>query len=532
MAKRIRLQKLSVAEQQAFDKAETLLREGRLESAARLCRELAQAKPRALEPLRLLSWIEMQGGSIFAAQEAAETCAQLAPANAMVVAWAAEVAAEVGNLRRSSEHLDRVSLLGSRDPAILGSIAASLTAREEHNEALSCYQQLLRHRPGDLQANLSVAYSARYAGNFELAEQCLQQLISQHPRFYQAYFALTQLGPASADHNHIEELELTLSSSGGDTSARAFLGYGLGKEYEDIGENKRAFEHYQAGARAQRELYPRPPREAEIARKVISAFPGDMPANESSAGEGLIFVVGLPRSGSTLVDRMLGAHSRVRNGGELRAFPFCAHRQLGLQPADVMSPQLLSDLDKLDSRALGSDYLDCLPTDWLRDGVLTDKNPLNYLYVGLIRKALPAAKILHIYRNPMDACFSSYKQLFAPGAYLHSYNLEDLAQHYAAYTALMAYWRDLYPESLVELSYESLVADTEPELRRVLASLGLDWEEGVLDFHRRKAGVGTASFAQVRQPVYAGSVERWRLFAEPLQPLANALEVAGVKLCL
>ncbi|MEH6586936.1 MAG: sulfotransferase [Halioglobus sp.] len=528
--RRLRPQKLSPAEQQSYDQAGKMLAAGQLEAAGERCRELLQSKPRALEPLRLLSWIDMRSGNIFAAHEAAEATVKLAPTDAMVVAWAAEVAAEVGNLRLARDHRRQVDLLGSRDSAVFSSVATSLTASEDHAGALVYYQRLLKKYPDDKQAKLNVAYSARYAGDFELAETCLRQLVSSHPDFYQAYFALTQLGTVSAEKNHISQLESALQRSGGCTEAEAFLGYGLGKEYEDLGENALAFQHYEMGARGQRKLYPRPSREAEIARSVIAASDGDGPVNDSQVGKGLVFVVGLPRAGSTLVDRMLGAHSKVYNAGELRALPFCAHRQLQLQPAEVMSPGLLAALGEIDVRSLALAYLDCLPEAWRRGETVTDKNPLNYLYVGLIRRALPAAKILHIYRSPMDACFSNYKQLFASGAYRHSYDLDEVAQHYAAYLALMGHWRELYGDSLVELSYELLVADTESELRRVLPALGLDWEDSVLEFHRRKAAVGTASFAQVRQPVYTGSVERWRLFAEPLKPLADALQRAGVSL--
>jgi hypothetical protein len=126
----------------------------------------------------------------------------------------------------------------------------------------------------------------------------------------------------------------------------------------------------------------------------------------------------------------------------------------------------------------------------------------------------------------MDACFSSFKQLFAPGAYRHSYDLQELAQHYGAYRKLMDHWAQRFPDSLVHVSYESLVADPKAQLRRMLPALGLDWEDGVLEFHRREAGVGTASFAQVRQPVYTGSVARWKLFEDFLAPLQEALQAA------
>ena len=163
-----------------------------------------------------------------------------------------------------------------------------------------------------------------------------------------------------------------------------------------------------------------------------------------------------------------------------------------------------------------------------RSGCLTDKNPLNYLYVGMIARALPGAQIVHIHRNPMDACFSNFKQLFANRAYMHSYDLQELAEHYAAYSSLVQLWRDTLGERYIELSYENLVADGEGQMRRIFVACGLDWESSVLDFHRRRSSIGTASFAQARQPIYASSVEKWRLFEPHLQPLAQALLNAGI----
>lgn len=526
--KRQRIQKLSSAEQSQLSRARQLLDAGRREEAISLCESISRDKARAPEPWQLLSWMYMQGSDFFPAQSAAEQAAGLEPANAISAAWAAEVCSEAGDLRAAKLHRAQVGRLGSRNTPVLASMAASLTAEERHTDALGYYRGLLKQAPGDTRARLNVAYSARYAGDFELAEGSLLDIIRDQPRFYQAHFALSQLRQATPESNHLELLEAAHRSYGDNVEGGAFLGYALGKEYEDIGEYARAFLHYEEGARCQRQLYPQPSREAEMANRMRALPEVGASSEPSDRGTGLIFVFGLPRTGTTLLDRMLGAHSGVRNGGELRAFPFVAHNQAGLRMGDVISPLLLERLGSLDFKLLGEAYLARLPEHWLSGRGLTDKNPVNYLYAGMIARALPAARIVHIRRSPMDACFSSFKQLFAPGAYRHSYRFEDLAKHYTAYRELMNFWRDTLGDNYLELSYEDLVRDTETQLRRVLSYCGLPWEDEVLDFHQRKSGVGTASFAQVRQPVYTSSVARWRRFESQLEPLAQSLSKAGV----
>lgn len=524
-SKRQRIQKLSPAEQGQLSRARQLLDAGRLADAIACCEQITTAKPRAPEAWQLLSWMYVRGGDFFPAQAAAERAAALEPGNAISAAWAAEVCSEAGDLRTAKVQREQVQRLGNRNKPVLASMAASLTAEERHSEALGFYKALLKQTPSDIQARLNVAYSARFAGEFELANRCLQELIADQPHFYQAYFALSQLGKATVEDNHLPLLESTLSRCGADTEGGAFLGYALGKEYEDIGDYERAFKHYEQGARCQRQLFPAPSREAEMARR-LREIP--FVSGTGSRGKGMIFVIGLPRTGTTLLDRMLGAHSAVHNGGELRAFPFLAHREAGLRMGDVMSPALLEAVDQLDYSALGEAFLQSLPGEWIEQGYLTDKNPVNYLYVGLIARALPGARIVHIRRSPMDACFSSFKQLFAPGAYRHSYRLEDLARHYAAYRALTGHWRRNLGDNYVELSYEDLVVDTQGQLRRVLSGCGLTWEDQLLDFYQRQSGVGTASFAQVRQPVYTTSVARWRQFEPQLEGLAQAISDLGV----
>lgn len=526
--KRPRLQSLSPGEQMLLADAQRLFDDGRVALAGQYCDRLIAAKPRAADPSLLKSWIHMRSGNFFVAQRAVEQAASLLPTDAGVQAWAAEVCSEAGDLCAGDQFRAQAVKLGSREPAVLSSLAASLTSEERYQEALVYYRQLLKLQPGDSAVRLNVAYSARYTGDIDLAERELCTLLRKNPRFYQGQHALAQLRRATADSNYIDGFEKSLAANKNDPEAKIFLGYALGKTYEDLGEYDRAFQRYNLGAHWQRQSRPRAGVEAAVVRRVHSSFRDLSPPASGGRGAGMIFVLGLPRTGSTLMDRILGAHTRVENAGELRTFPFSVHRQLGLQVRDIMAPELLTSLSRLDYSKLGDEYLACLPQRMWQSGLLTDKNPLNYLYAGIITRALPGAKIVHIRRNPMDACFSIFKQLFANGAYMYSYDFQELAEYYAAYSSLMQLWRDTLGGRYIELYYEDLVADTEGQVRQVFSACELDWESDVLDFHSRPGSIGTASFAQARQPVYTTSVEKWRHFENHLQPLEQALIQAGV----
>ena len=316
--------------------------------------------------------------------------------------------------------------------------------------------------------------------------------------------------------------------AGGAAEAQGFLGYALGKEYEDIGEYDRSFQYYQLGAESVLQSRRGVSTEAAVIEKTRKWFI-DSPAPETGElGRGMIFVLGLPRTGTTLLERILGAHSQVDNAGELRAFPFQAHRALDLKLSGAMRPEILDRLEDLDGPALGEAYLNCIPENMLRKGYLTDKNPINFLYAGLIARALPGATIVSVRRNPMDSCFSNFKQLFAPGAYMHSYDVQQMADYYAAYAALMNLWQQSLGERYIEIGYEDLVQDFEAVVSRILGTCGLQWESSMAQFFARKASVGSASFAQVRQPVYTSSVAKWRRYETQLEPLRQALLKNGL----
>jgi hypothetical protein len=258
-----------------------------------------------------------------------------------------------------------------------------------------------------------------------------------------------------------------------------------------------------------------------------------LPASASAAAgapaKAPIFIVGLPRSGSTLIDRILGSHSQVHSAGELPAFAVAlvdaVRRQSG--KATLTRQEMVARSAEVDFAQLGSNYMRLAAAGVPVGKRFSDKMPLNYLYLGLIRRALPNARIIHVQRAPMAAGYAMYKMLFRDG-YPFSYDLTELGKYYVAYRRLMDHWRKVLPGAIYDLSYENLVADQAGETRKVLEFCGLDWQEACAQFHLNAAATTTASASQVRQPIYTESVSQWRHYAQELTELSDVLRAGGV----
>ncbi len=309
--------------------------------------------------------------------------------------------------------------------------------------------------------------------------------------------------------------------------------YALAKEYEDVGEYSRSWTHLEQGAKLRRRhLQYDIQRDLATVDWIIEAFP-EAP---SAAAPGFptrepIFIIGLPRSGTTLVERILGSHSSVSSAGELNDFPLALVAAVS-RSANVRSmprQELVARSARIDFAALGRDYLERTRPATGHKPHFTDKMPLNYLYCGIIRRALPNARIVHLTRHPLAVCYAMYKALFKDG-YPFSYDLEEIGRYYIGYRKLMDHWRRTLPGAIHDLSYERLVAGQEEETRRLLEFCGLEWQEACLAFHRNPAATTTASAAQVRQALYGSSVEQWRHYATQLEGLRRQLLAAGIEL--
>ena len=438
-------------------------------------------------------------------------------------------AVQAGRYREARAALADIEALAWNDAHALRRLAQFHSHMNRPIEAERCCARAVELAPGDGAARYDLAAASIALGRIDAAETYFDRVIADNARDWDAWANRSTLRRATAERNHVAALERALAEAGGDGDARIALGHALAKELEDLGEHDRAFAYLKAAADARRgRLSYRVADDVATMAAIADAFSVERlrAAPPPSAEPGPIFILGLPRSGTTLVDRILSSHSRVTSLGEIQDFALAlVQAAAGAQG----KADLIRRSAAMDHEALGRAYLARIAQRVPGAPFAIDKTPLNFLYIGLIALALPTAHIVHVRRGAMDGCYAIYKTLFRMG-YPFSYDLGDLAAYRIAYDRLMEHWRRALPDRMVEIDYEALIADQEGESRRLVAACGLDWEAACLDFHSNPAPVATASAVQVRAPIHDRSVGLWRRYEQGLAPLAEALAKAGIAL--
>ena len=395
-------------------------------------------------------------------------------------------------------------------------------------EALGALHHILKIRPRDGETWNAIGHVLEEAGQGAEAIEAYDRALSLAPNVVGAYYDRINAARVTAEDGLLARLQ-ALAARRPDLSPRdrSLLHFALGKGAEDLGRYEEAFAHLVEGNRERRgQIVFDEAGEAAGMERVIEVF---TPALiEALAGQGSdsqrpIFVLGFPRSGTTLVEQILASHPEIHGAGELSLMPKLARELEQLTGGTGKFPEVVASLPAWHLRGLGELYVERLSALTPEAPHITDKLPGNYFYIGLIRLILPRAKIVHVRRNPMDTCVSCFAHSFA-GELNFAYDLGELGRAYRRYQALMAHWRRLLPpDSMLEIDYEALVGDLEGEARRMISHCGLAWDERCLAFHESSRTVRTASVGQVRQPIYSSSLQRWRRYEQHLAPLEAAL---------
>ncbi len=505
------------------------LAQGRAEAASACAREALQLQPDLVEGHFLVGLIALELRDRKTAFSAFGSVTRLEPAHAAAWAQLAKLFIGDGQLNRADAALEHATSSDPRDPLVCDLIGTIYSRIGEHGTARVWYQKANQHRPGHGPFMLNLANNAIYHGEIAAAEALLEQIIAAEEDSPQAHWALSGARRA-ADHSHIEQMQGLLAGQRHHPRLEAFYHYAIGKELEDLEEWGPAFEAFSRGARARRQTVEYD-EAAEIAMfecleaRYTPDWLASGPAGHDSTAP--IFVLGQPRTGTTLIDRIIGSHSEVHSAGELQQFGLAIRRLSAHKDPRRFSRELFESALDLDSRRVGGLYLESTRRVQGGEPRFLDKLPQNYLYIPHILKALPRAKIVHLTRDARDACFASYKQLFAD-AYLHSYDLEEMARHHCRYRHLMEIWRERFPGRFLDISYEATVTALEPNVRRLLDYLELPWEDACLNFHAQEQAVSTASAVQVREPVHTRSVGRWRHYEKELVPMLAVLRKHGI----
>lgn len=491
--------------------------------AAAVCKEALALRPDLPRAHYLAGLVAKHGGDLEMALQAFETTVKLNEKHAAAWAHLAQLYVATGRIRRAEASLKNAANFEKGNAATRNHIGTVFRLAGNLEASLEWHEKAVEADPGQLPFLMNLANAHLYTGDREKCAELLRACLDIEPMNAQLHWLLARLAKAESTR-HIEEMA-KLADPHLPGRERAYLHYAIGKEHEDLGNWDVAFEAWLAGAAARRESVAYDENsEIELFETLESTFTCEW--LEAAQGDcfdaGPVFIVGLPRTGTTLLDRMLDAHDAVSSAGELRHFGFAVRQVTGLAERRQFSAALMRAAAGADASAVGEAYVEMTASLRGDSPHVIDKLPSNFLCLPLIFAALPNARIIHMRRGPMDTCLAIFKQLFAD-AYLYSYDLEELARHYQRYAKLMNAWRERFGDRFIEVEYETLVADPEETLRTVLQYVGLSWEPRCLEYFDVAGGTATASAAQVREAPHQRSVGHWKHFERQLEPVRKIL---------
>jgi Tfp pilus assembly protein PilF len=525
--------------------AQAAMAEGRFREAHQHCLAILKLDQTHADAWFLCGVIAAHNGQTGKAVEIFRKAIKLTPAN---TEYRAELGKQLIVLREPEQALQAAGealALEPNDLPTLNTLGTVFSHCGEHSRALICFERAVHALQskndttglsGDWQADLyfNMAASLQFAGQFEKAEESYEQALRLKPRMYKAYSALSQLKRQTPEKNHLGHL-LSLSNDISTAVDQLHLGHAIAKEQEDLEQYEDSLASLAWAKQGQAaKIGYKAETDTALFDTIERLFNAKLFSGKNTRQHGFdnpepIFIVGMPRTGTTLVEQILSSHSQVYAAGELQNFPLQVKRMTGSASTDMLDTEVLSQSLQLDMSTLGSDYIDSTRPRTGHTPHFIDKLPMNFMYLGLIKLALPNAKLICLRRDPMDTCLSNYRQLFATNfkPYYYNLNLIDCGRYYIQFGRLMRHWREVMPGSVFELHYEALVDEPEKVSREVLAHCGLPWEDQCLEFNRRKTSVATASAVQVRNAIYQSSVNRWQRFGDALQPLYELLKSAG-----
>ena len=523
--------------------AQEAMRDGQLREAHKHCLAILKMDQTFADAWFLCGVIASHNGQHAKAVEIIENAVKLAPDNA-------EYRTELGkNLIASNQtewalrEAQTALSLDPLKPAVLNTLGTVFSHAGEHKSALLCFTraaQLLEERAGGTK-ELSIQWQAdfyfnsaasmQFAGHFAEAEQAYERAITLQPLMFKAHSALSTLRRQTSTDNHLKRLHELRSKVSGPRD-QLHLGHAIAKEQEDLGHYEDAFKHLTWAKQAQSAAGSYSAQsDKELFAGVRQLFSQEVfdTLRAGCDNPEPIFIVGMPRTGTTLVEQILSSHSQVYAAGELQNFPLQVNRLTGSSTNNAFNIETLEKSLQLESSVLGSAYIDSTRPRTGRSQHFIDKLPLNFLFLGLIKLALPNAKLVCLRRDPMDTCLSNYRQMFAVNFKHYKYNLDllDCGRYYIQFDQLMQHWRKVMPGAVHEVEYEALVSHPEQVSRDLLAYCNLPWEEDCLSFHQRKTSVATPSAVQVRQGIYTNSVNRWQSYGDAMKPLYTLLRSAG-----
>lgn len=507
------------------------LQSGDLKTAESCCQKVLGNNTQIPQAHFLVGLLAIETKNRKLAASAFHTVTQLDPKNTAAWAHLAKVFSELGYTVRADEALKNAEKFSTDRPLIQNVIGSVWTLLGEHEKAHSWFLKAHQAEQKSSIYGVNRANAESFLGRTDDAMNTIDAVLKEHPSNPQAHWIRAGLSKAT-NSDHANTMSNIAEKQEKHPHAAAFLYYGAGKEYEDIQDWPRAFGAFSKGAAAKRKTINYNEAEEErifstLAETCTHEWMHSIESNTES--EAPIFIIGQPRTGTTLIERVITSHSDVVSAGELQQFYLAIRRISNVATPARNTAALMEAAATIDPSKLGSAYLAGTRNHAEKAKHFVDKMPANYLYAPLIARALPKAKFIHVTRNPMDSCFSSFKQLFAD-AYPHSYDLQEMARHHVRYRRLMDQWQNVLGEQMINISYEDTVQNLEDNARRLISFLGLPWQDDCLNFHQQRSAVSTASAVQVREPAHTRSVGRWKHYDKQLQSMVKIIEAAGLPL--
>jgi len=508
-------------------KAAELEKDGDPESAEKIYRQILTRDPNNVEALRCLAAIASRTFHYGDAEILLQHAVNYAPDFVRARSDLISVQLERDKFDDAVKNAEHLVLVDNKRADSYLFLASAYAAAGRYEEAIDAYQSSLELVPGHGGALTGLGNMLKTVGQHEDAVAVYRACIHEHPDSAEAYWSLANLKTFRFNDSEVAAMEELLERDGLAAEASVQLCNALGLNSEDRQDYVRAFEYFERGNSVRRlsEIYD-PADTEDLNDRLTEVFNTGFLAQHAGSGDpdrSPIFIVGLPRSGSTLIEQILASHSQVEGTHELIDLSRITQLIPRKFETSDMFPKSLLELDTECFAELGADYV--ARTRKYRAGRahFVDKNPNNFIYVGLLKLILPNARIIDARRHPLDSCLGSYKQLFAKGQPF-SYDLFELGEYYLQYRRLMEHWQEILPDFVLEVRYEDVVDNLEHEVRRILEYCALPWEENCLRYYETERAIKTASSEQVRQPIYSSAVNQWRNYESQLGELIEILE--------
>lgn len=526
-------------------RAADMFAKGERGKAEQICRQVLTKDPHNIDALRFLAEIAVKHKQWTDAEALLERATAIAPG--FMPSWRALIDAykEQDKYPETLAATDKVLQLDPDNPNMLCERASVLSLSGQHEESIAAYRKALELAPKHAGSLSGIGHVLKTVGQTEQAIEAYRSCIAVHPTFGEAYWSLANLKTFRFDDAEIESMEAVLASHTGDPTgdhgdsdklpdeAETNFCFALAKANEDRKNYPQAFHYYSRGNSVRRMNESYDPVYTEVIHdRIIDTFSAEFFAQREGWGdpsEEPILIVGLPRSGSTLLEQILASHSQVEGTFELPELPRVIRSVNQFSSDSTVYPEIAANLTESQCAEFGREYLQRTLKHRRGAPHFTDKMPNNFPTLGLLHLILPNAKVINARRHPLDSCLGTFKQLFAKGQ-TFSYDLIELGEYYLQYQRMIDHWAEALPGKVLEVHYEDMVADQEQQTRRLLAHCELPWEEHCLRFYETDRAVRTASSEQVRKPIYSSSVNLWRNYETELEPLIEVLEPLLAKL--